>query len=564
MEANMATGSITTLGLGSGLELQSILDQLKEADRTPITAKETQKTELQNKINAYNKVNAKLFNIKSDTLSLSLESDFLKTSILVSDETIVSATANDGIAAASFDLEVTRKAQYNSWQTVGVASRNAVIYTAPETGITNTTEAVTTNSQTYDILYGAAESQQTLSVTVGTGQSLKQIADAINTSDGNKDEDGNALVNASLETNNGQYYIRLSAVAGGDSVDEQISLTGVEYIKTDTTFSIARADSEDPVIVSLAPGATYAQAVDAINNAPGNPGVTAAIIDTGDTTDPFRLTLTSDDTGDRHRISIQNLPMTEVNGADEASLNAAFSVNGVAYQRQSNEAISDVISGVTLNLQKIGETTVAVQKNTDSIKDRILSLVDNFNELIELVKGDTAETETTDESTETDYSFENDYTINGLTHRLQALMTTSTDTSSTYKNLADIGLDINRNGTATMDQDKLEQALASDPNAVFSLFVGDSDAGITGLGDLLNNGITEMISTSGVVTTEIDEAEARITRMDEVIETTTAQLDKRYETLTASFVRLDTYIQQLNAESTYMQSVIDSFNSTTE
>ncbi len=560
----MATGSITTLGLGSGLELQSIIDQLKEADRTPITAKETQKTELQNKINAYNKVNAKLFNIKSDTLSLSLESDFLKTSILVSDETIVSATANDGIAAASFDLEVTRKAQYNSWQTVGVASRNAVIYTAPETGITNTTEAVTTDSQTYDILYGAAESQQTLSVTVDAGQSLEQIADAINTSDTNKDEDGNALVNASLETNNGQYYIRLSAVAGGDSVDEQISLTGVDYIKTDTTFSIVRADSDDPAYVSLAPGATYAQTVDAINNAPGNPGVTAAIIDTGDTTDPFRLTLTSDDTGDRHRISIQNLPMTEVNGADEASLNAAFTVNGVAYQRQSNDAISDVISGVTLNLKKTGETTVAVQKNTDSIKDRILSLVDNFNELIELVKGDTEKTETTDDTTETDYALKNDYAITSLTHRLQALMTTSTDTSSTYKNLADIGLDINRDGTVTMDQDKLEQALASDPDAVFSLFVGDSDAGITGLGDLLNNGISEMISTSGVVTTEIDEAETRITRIDEEIETTTAQLDKRYETLTASFVRLDTYIQQLNAESTYMQSVIDSFNSTTE
>ena len=560
----MATGSITTLGLGSGLELQSILDQLKEADRTPIRAKETQKTELQNKVNAYNKVNAKLFNIKSDTLSLSLESDFLKTSVLVSDETIGSATANDGIAAASFDLEVTRKAQYNSWQTVGVASRDAVIYTAPETGITNTTEAVTTNSQTYDILYGAAENQQTLSVTVGTGQSLEQIAEAINTSDNNKDKDGNSLVKASLGTNNGQYYIRLSAVAGGDSVDEQISLTGVDYIKTDTTFSIARADSEDPIYVSLAPDATYAQTVDAINNAPGNPGVTAAIIDTGDPTEPFRLTLTSDDTGDRHRISIQNLPMTEVNGADEASLNAAFTVNGVAYQRQSNEAISDVISGVTLNLKKTGETTVAVQKNTDSIKDRILSLVDNFNELIELVKGDATETETTDDATETDYSFENDYTIKGLTYRLQAFITTSTDTSSSYKNLADIGLDINRDGTVTMDQDKLEQALALDPDAVFSLFVGDSDAGITGLGDLLNNGITDMISSSGVVTTEIDEAEARITRIDEEIETTTAQLDKRYETLTASFVRLDTYIQQLNAESTYMQSVIDSFNSTTE
>jgi flagellar hook-associated protein 2 len=560
----MATGSITTLGLGSGLELQNILDQLKDADRASITAKENQKTQLQEKITAYNQVNAKLFNIKSDTLSLSLESDFLKTSAQVSDEEVATASANDGIAAASYDLEVTRKARYNSWQSVGVENRNAVIYTAPETGITNPTESFTTESQTYDILYGAAESQQTISVTVGAGSSLEQIADAVNTSDANQDADGKPLVRASLAENNGQYYIRMSAVAGGDSVDEQVSLSGFDYIKTDTTFSVARTDNDDPMYISLAPGATYSQTVDAINSAADNPGVTAAIIDTGTSEDPFRLTLTSNATGENRRIAVQNLPMTEVNGADGDSLNAAFTVNGVSYQRQSNEAINDVISGVTLNLKKTGESTVAVQKNTDVVKDKILSLVDNFNDLISLVKGEQTDTETTDAEDDTANPLENDYTINSMTSKLQTLFTTATDISSAYKSLADIGLEINRDGTLAMDEDTLDQALASDPDGVFQLFVGDADAGVSGLGNLLNDGITDMISASGVVTTEINEAETRMDRLDKQIETATIQLDKRYETMTASFVRLDSYIQQLNAESEYMQSMIDSFKKTTE
>ncbi len=560
----MATGSITTLGLGSGLELQNILDQLKDADRASINAKENQKTQLQEKITAYNQVNAKLFNIKSDTLSLSLESDFLKTSAQVSDEEVITATANDGIAAASYDLEVTQKARYNSWQSVGVASSNAVIYTAPETGITNPTASFSTESQTYDILYGAAESQQTISVTVDAGLSLEQIADAVNTSDANMDAEGNPLVRASLAENNGQYFIRMSAVAGGDSVDEQVSLSGFDYIKTDTTFSIARADNDDPMYISLAPGATYAQTVDAINNATDNPGVTAAIIDTGTSEDPFRLTLTSNATGENHRIAVQNLPMTEVNGAGGDSLNAAFSVNGVSYQRQSNDAITDVISGVSLNLKKTGETTVAVQKNTDVVKDKILSLVDNFNDLITLVKGEESDADDTDAADDAANPLENDYTINSMTSKLQALFTTSTDISSAYKSLADIGLEINRDGTLTMDEDILDQALASDPDGVFQLFVGDPDVGVTGLGNLLNDGITDMISTSGVVTTEINEAETRMDRLDKQIETATIQLDKRYETMAASFVRLDTYIRQLNAESEYMQSMIDSFNKTTE
>ncbi len=124
----MTTGSITTLGLGSGLELQNIIDQLKEADKASLTAKQNKKTALEGKITAYNKVNANLFSVKSSALSLSLRSDFLKTTASVSDDTIASATANDGIAAGSYNLEVTQRARYNSWQTVGVASRDALIY----------------------------------------------------------------------------------------------------------------------------------------------------------------------------------------------------------------------------------------------------------------------------------------------------------------------------------------------------------------------------------------------------------------------------------------------------
>jgi flagellar hook-associated protein 2 len=36
-------GTITSLGLGSGLDLQNILDQLKEVDRSAITRKENEK-----------------------------------------------------------------------------------------------------------------------------------------------------------------------------------------------------------------------------------------------------------------------------------------------------------------------------------------------------------------------------------------------------------------------------------------------------------------------------------------------------------------------------------------
>jgi len=558
-------GSVTTLGLGSGLELQNILDQLKEVDQAAIKSKETKKTKLQDKIDAYNSVNAKLFNIKSNALSLSLESDFIKTSVSVSDEDIASVTANDGIAAESFDLNVTKKARYNSWQTVGVDSGSSPFYPAPKSGIASAEESVTTTGQTYDILYGAAESQQAISVSVDSGQSLTQIAEAINDSENNKDDDGTQLVNASVEKNDDdEYYIRLSAVAGGDSVDEQVSLAGFDYMQADTTFSISRADDEDPMYVSLAPGATYSDTVAAINAGTGNPGVTATLVDTGQGDAPYRLTLTSDDTGEKARITVsENLPITELNGADGDSLNSAFTVNGVEYQRQTNDAITDVVSGVTLNLKKTGETTIGIQKDTEAVKENITALVENFNELLSTIAEESGDTDI-DNDNDTGAPLENDYTITGMISTFKNQFTTTINVPSEFTSLMDIGLGLNQDGTFSLDEDKLDQALASNADAVTALFIGNEDSGITGLGDILNDGITDMVSSTGVVTTAIDETEARITRLTEDIETTTEQLDKRYETMTETFIRLDTTIQQLNSQSAYMESMIESFNKTTE
>ncbi|MDA8134462.1 MAG: flagellar filament capping protein FliD [Desulfobacteraceae bacterium] len=554
-------GAITTLGLGSGLDLQDILDQLKEVETAPITAKKNQKTELQAKVDAYNSLNVKLFSMKSNALSLSLESNFLKNTVSVSDETILTASANDGIVQSSHSIDVTQKAQYNSWQTDGVSSAGSIIYPAPETGISSKTESVTTETGTMTILYGSLGNQTEINVNLNPGMSLTGIAEAINASTTNQNTDGDPLVTATVENNDGEYYIRLAATSGGNDVDSQVSVEGFDYVMADTTVSIGVADTEDPMYLSVAPGTTYQEMADAINNASDNPGVTAAIVDTGASENAFRLTLTSKSTGESHRISIQNLPMTEVTGADGESLNAVFKVNGIEYQRQSNDAITDVISGVTLNLKKTGETSIGVQKNLESIQESIISLVKGFNDLITEIKGSSTESDSeTDDGTENPLA--DSYNAKSLLSKLKALITSSIDTGSAYISLVDLGLEVNKDGTLTLDETVLEQAIASDPEAVQSLFIGDSDEGITGLGDLINDEILNMVDSQGIVSTEIDEAETRMEKLDKDILAATERMDKRYEIMTAQFVKLDTYISQLNNESDFMQSMIDSFSNT--
>ena len=74
--------------------------------------------------------------------------------------------------------------------------------------------------------------------------------------------------------------------------------------------------------LSVPPGTTYEETVNLINDSEDNPGLTAAMIDNGDSVNPYQLILTSDDTGEDARLSLTNLAgLTEVTGTGGESLN---------------------------------------------------------------------------------------------------------------------------------------------------------------------------------------------------------------------------------------------------
>jgi len=203
-----------------------------------------------------------------------------------------------------------------------------------------------------------------------------------------------------------------------------------------------------------------------------------------------------------------------------------------------------------------------------SIKENIISLVEGFNNLVSYIKGsnDTTEEKTSDDEKEDEtvnpLAESND--VNRLISKLKSLMTSIVDIDSGYTSLADLGMVVNKDGTISLDEDDLDQAIASNPDAVTSLFLGDSEKDITGMGDLINDSIKSMVSSQGVIATEIDTLKAMSARLDKDIETSTERLDKRYETMTAEFIRLDSYIRQLNSEASYMQTMFDSFNNSKE
>jgi flagellar hook-associated protein 2 len=261
-------------------------------------------------------------------------------------------------------------------------------------------------------------------------------------------------------------------------------------------------------------------------------------------------------------MAIQNLPMTEVTGQNGDSLNAALTVNGISFQRQSNDGIDDIITGASLTLKKTGEATVSVQNDMDSVRQHILDLVEEFNALVGDIKGTSQETETDTQTTEaeTDAPLKDVYAAKKTIADLYTLIGATIQTDGAYSSLFDLGMTIDRDGIIRIDETELDQAIAADPEGVKTLFLGQADDDIKGLGDAINDGITDMISVTGSVTTQIDAAEQKVERLDKDIATATERLNKRYATMTSEFARLDSYINQLNNQASLLTSIIDSFN----
>ncbi|MGD9824485.1 flagellar filament capping protein FliD [Desulfobacter sp.] len=557
----MGLGSITSLGLGSGLELQDILDQLREVDKVPIDIKETQKTKLEAQVVEFDSINAKLIQLKSSALSLSLESNFMERTAGISDEEIATASVISGTKQSTYTIDVHQLATKSSWQSTGVEEESSLMYATPSTGIASSDTLVVTETTPLSFTIGHGDDQKSITLDIEADSSLEDIAKAINTAAGNLSDDGTTYVSATVETGSDGNYIRLASTDDNSLNNNQILVSeGPDFVVPDLMFSYQTGAASDPVYVSVPPGTSYQDTVSLINGDTNNSGVTAALINDGSADTPWHLTLTSDTEGESNRIFLNGINMTEIQGADDASLNASFSVDGYEYQRQTNEGLEDVIQGVTLNFEKTGEAQLTISSDTDNIKEKITQLIDTYNELIAEIDTQTQY----DQDEETDGILSDVYAIKSLGSDLLSFMTNLIDTGGDITSLLDLGVELNEDGSITLDETALDDAFSSSFEDVVSLFIGDSDNGITGLGDILNDKLKEMTSSTGVVNGEKTAAEEKIDRLTTSIETATERLDKRYEVMAQQFVRLDALIGTMNSQSDYLTSMFDSFNNSQE
>ncbi|QTP59486.1 flagellar filament capping protein FliD [Billgrantia antri] len=202
----MAT--ISSLGIGSGLDLNGLLDQLRSAERQKLQPIAQQKAQQEAKISAYGRLKAGVDKLQSAAQSLNDTALYQKLTASVQGDGM-SASASDKASPGRYDVTVTSIATAGTLATTRVDSL--------ETGLTDA-------GATLDLAFGDGSTHQ---VALDAGSTLEDIRDAINA-------DEAAGVDASIINDGAGYRLVLSSRETG--VDAGI--TGMTFAGLSTGVTL--------------------------------------------------------------------------------------------------------------------------------------------------------------------------------------------------------------------------------------------------------------------------------------------------------------------------------------
>ena len=196
----------------------------------------------------------------------------------------------------------------------------------------------------------------------------------------------------------------------------------------------------------------------AINNS--GLDVKATFLNDGSSTNPVRLVISGTQTGVDNSVSITSATVTF--SLSQTAQNANFTLDGIAVTKSSN-TVTDVITGTILTLESAGSGIITLTSDTDTIKENIQGYVDGFNVLMAHLN----DVLSLDADTgQTSVLFAN-FTVQNLQQTLRAISSQEIlGVSGDFSYLSQIGIRTLSDGTLSIDEGELTDALAEDRKSV--------------------------------------------------------------------------------------------------
>ncbi|MGB7480083.1 MAG: flagellar filament capping protein FliD [Burkholderiaceae bacterium] len=178
---------ISSPGVGSNLDINTIISQLMAAESKPLTALAKKEASYQAKLSAFGSLSGALAAFQTTLNDLSDLSKFQQLSVASSDTAIATATTSKGAVAGKYNVNVTQLAQQQSLASAGASSTTASIGSGATTTINFQFGTISGGTLTNGVYAGASfaenPDQPSGSITIdSSNNSLQGIRDAINKS----------------------------------------------------------------------------------------------------------------------------------------------------------------------------------------------------------------------------------------------------------------------------------------------------------------------------------------------------------------------------------------------
>lgn len=331
--------------------------------------------------------------------------------------------------------------------------------------------------------------------------------------------------------------------------------------------------------VNVESGATLQALADAINNDENNRGVTATIIDDGQgTSTSYHLVLTGKETGAEHTIEfvasanplsnfvVDDTTFSTAQKASDSMIKLdGFPTESYKYIQRSSNTVSDIADGLVIDIHDVGVSTVTVSDDVTAIKDKIKQLVNSVNFVLDFIRDETKFVKNSDDTTESGVMIGN-YTYDIVRNSINQILYESVPGleigTDTYSHLSQIGIktDPDLNGQWVVDENELDAALKNDLEAVARLFVNDPDHGSTGSQGIaysLTTKMTELTDDeSGIANVLTENYNKIIDDIDNKIASEERRIKMVKDRLDAQFARLESTLNTLQGQSTYLESQI--------
>lgn len=282
--AGVTTSGISSLGIGSGLDVSSIISQLMTAESQPLKLMQADATKIQTKISAYGKIQSYVSALSDAAKALADPTGWSQATATSGDDKVFTATSGTGAVAGSYSVQVNKLALGQTLVSSGFTSGSGTLSIQlgqwSDDGLTLNDKA---GSSAVDVSISATDTLQDISNKINAakaGVTASVLTDAT----------GSKLVLRSTQTGaENAFKVTVADDDGNDS--DPSGLSALAFTTADGTATMGRVQTarNTDVLVDGVPVQSASNTIEGVVA-----GVTLKL--TGESTSATSLSVNSDTT----------------------------------------------------------------------------------------------------------------------------------------------------------------------------------------------------------------------------------------------------------------------------